>query len=225
MIDVMHSWLMRVTALTGRHCTRSHSRLGLSVLSPFSSLVASEPFQSTLSRIPLAATAVAKRGNVTSAAVASRRRSVGTLRTMAPASKEFFSSKQFAVAGASLDERKIGNKVVKWYKSHGFDTIPIHPKESTVEDLSTVASVFDLMDAPETSLSIITPPKISLPIVKTAVLELNIPWVWLQPGAEDDDLKDWVDSLPDDDLKSRIIFGGPCILVEGEELAQAEGKL
>lgn len=37
--------------------------------------------------------------------------------------------------------------------------------------------------------------------------------------------EDWVDSLPDDDLKSRIIFGGPCILVEGEELAQAEGKL
>lgn len=46
------------------------------------------------------------------------------------------------------------------------------------------------MDAPETSLSIITPPKISLPIVKTAVLELNIPWVWLQPGAEDDDLSE-----------------------------------
>lgn len=34
-----------------------------------------------------------------------------------------------------------------------------------------------------------------------------------------------MDSLPDQDLKKRVIFGGPCILVDGEELAKAEGKL
>ncbi|PWN27293.1 hypothetical protein BDZ90DRAFT_240197 [Jaminaea rosea] len=116
-------------------------------------------------------------------------------------------------------------QVVKWYKEHGFEAIPIHPKESSVEEIGTVASVFDLAEAKETSLSVITPPKVSLPIVKTSLLELGIPWIWLQPGAEDDDLKDWVESLPDEDLKKRVIYGGPCILVEGEDLAKEEGKL
>lgn len=39
------------------------------------------------------------------------------------------------------------------------------------------------------------------------------------------DTEDWVEALPDEDLKKRVIFGGPCILVEGEKLAKAEGKL
>lgn len=37
--------------------------------------------------------------------------------------------------------------------------------------------------------------------------------------------EEWVEDLPEDDLKNRVIFGGPCILVEGEDLAKAEGKL
>ncbi|CAO1613734.1 unnamed protein product [Sympodiomycopsis kandeliae] len=206
---------------------------------------------------------------------------------MAPAVKDFFSSSTYAIAGASKDPNKIGNKVstalsesqdlapvqgllsavsqskdgesqthrgqsaklvlesclnaldtdkrsrlgeeycdvVKWYKEHGFEAVPIHPKESSVEELHTVASVFDLPDAHQTSLSIITPPQVSLPILKTSLLELEIPWIWLQPGAEDDAIRDWVEALPDEDLKKRVIFGGPCILVEGEKLAKAEGKL
>jgi hypothetical protein len=34
-----------------------------------------------------------------------------------------------------------------------------------------------------------------------------------------------VESLPDEDLKRRVIYGGPCILVEGRRLAKAEGRL
>lgn len=81
-------------------------------------------------------------------------------------------------------------QVVKWYKEHGLEAVPIHPKESTVEDLHTVASVFDLPEPDKTSLSIITPPQVSLPILKTSLLELGIKYIWLQPGAEDDALSE-----------------------------------
>lgn len=46
----------------------------------------------------------------------------------------------------------------------------------------------------------------------------------VQPGAEDEEVKKLVNSL-DDDLKNRVVLGGPCILVEGDVLAHAQGKL
>lgn len=114
--------------------------------------------------------------------------------------------------------------MTRWYKEHGFDAIPIHPRESSVEELQTVASVYDIRDPTSTSMSIITPPRVTLQIVKAAILELGIAAVWLQPGAEDDEVKAWVDEL-DDCYKNRIILGGPCILVDGEQLAKDVGKI
>lgn len=67
-------------------------------------------------------------------------------------------------------------------------------------------------------------PHVSLPIVKTALLELGVNGVWLQPGAEDDELVAYIETMPDE-LRSRVVYGGPCILVEGEALAKAQGKL
>ncbi|PWN19051.1 NAD(P)-binding protein [Microstroma glucosiphilum] len=110
---------------------------------------------------------------------------------MAPATQEFFSSKTFAIAGASKDPSKRWNKVVRWYKDNDLPAIPINPKESSIEDLPSISSVSELKDAKQTSLSVITPPHVSLQIVKTGLLELGIPWIWLQPGAEDKALREF----------------------------------
>lgn len=110
--------------------------------------------------------------------------------------------------GTRVPPRSWPSQVVKWYKENGFDAIPIHPKESVVEgerfdvrktpstsrhksdclclphpsrrdtELNTIASVFDLVNAKETSLSVITPPAISLPIVKTSLLEVRQQREW-----------------------------------------------
>lgn len=45
-----------------------------------------------------------------------------------------------------------------------------------------------------------------------------------QPGAEDADLISWVKSQPDS-VQDRVIYGGPCILVSGRQLAADKGKL
>lgn len=68
----------------------------------------------------------------------------------------------------------------RWYKSHGLSVVPIHPKEASVEEIQTIASVFDIYEPNLTSLSIITPGHVSLPIVKTALLELGVHGIWLQ---------------------------------------------
>lgn len=45
-----------------------------------------------------------------------------------------------------------------------------------------------------------------------------------QPGAENDELIEYIKSMPEE-LQNKVVYGGPCILVEGAELAKAQGKL
>ena len=47
--------------------------------------------------------------------------------------------------------------------------------------------------------------------------ELGIPALWLQPGAEDDAVLAYIK----ENLADRAIYGGPCILVEGDSIAQS----
>lgn len=75
--------------------------------------------------------------------------------------------------------------MLRWYKEHGLDTVAVHPKETSVEDLPTLSSVTDLSSPRQTSVSVITPPKVSLSVIKTALLELGVAGVWLQVRREE----------------------------------------
>ncbi|KAK0546253.1 hypothetical protein OC846_002689 [Tilletia horrida] len=139
--------------------------------------------------------------------------------------KTFFTSEAYAVVGASKDPAKFGYKVLKWYENAGLPVTPVHPKESEIEGLKTVASLNELPSgsAPKTSVSVITPPKVSLGVVQSAV-EQGINAIWLQPGAEDAALVDWIKSQPSN-VQEKLIYGGPCILVKGQQLAHEAGRL
>ncbi len=95
---------------------------------------------------------------------------------------KFLDAQMFAVAGASNDRGKYGNKVLRCYKEKGFRVVPINPRETEVEGLACVAGVSELPDT-VTSLSIITPPSITALIVDEAVKK-GIRNIWMQPGAE-----------------------------------------
>ncbi|KAK0527374.1 hypothetical protein OC834_003798 [Tilletia horrida] len=139
--------------------------------------------------------------------------------------KTFFTSEAYAVVGASKDPAKFGYKVFKWYEGAGLPVTPVHPKESEIEGVPTVSSLADLpADArSKTSVSVITPPKVSLGVVQSAV-ELGINAIWLQPGAEDAAVVDWI-KAQSSDVQDKVIYGGPCILVKGRQLAQEQGRL
>ena len=44
-----------------------------------------------------------------------------------------------------------------------------------------------------------------------------MPALWLQPGAEDDAVKSYIHT---NGLDDRVIYGGPCILVEGDGIRE-----
>ncbi|KAH9083342.1 NAD(P)-binding protein [Lactarius deliciosus] len=133
-------------------------------------------------------------------------------RTVTEIQKYFLSSSRYAVVGASKDQSKFGTKVLRWYLARNLSVIPVHPKESELEGVATVSSLTDLPAPAETSVSIITNAKVTLDLLQQA-LKLNIPALWLQPGAEDDDVKNFILV---NGLEDKVLYGGPCILVEGE---------
>lgn len=121
--------------------------------------------------------------------------------------EKFLSSPAFAVAGASNDRHKYGNKVLRCYLQHQKTVYPVNPDEDQIEGLPCIKNLMDLPVAVK-SLSIITPPLITLTLVNQAI-EKGIQNIWMQPGAENQ-------IAIENGLKNNIniIAHGPCILVE-----------
>ncbi|KAL7932714.1 CoA binding domain-containing protein [Trichoderma chlorosporum] len=146
--------------------------------------------------------------------------------------KRFFSSPFFAVVGASSNPAKFGHKVHAWYLNHDLSVTPINPASKTVtvndEDYPTVPDVKSLPKPAETSVSIITPPGITINVLKEAK-SVGIPAVWLQPGTFDKDVLDF--ALADGAFEA-VVYGeggrgseGWCVLVDGGKALQDAGKL
>ncbi|KZT10917.1 NAD-P-binding protein [Laetiporus sulphureus 93-53] len=129
----------------------------------------------------------------------------------------FLSSPQFAVVGASKDPSKYGTKVLQWYLEREKTVTPVHPKENEIQGVQTIRSLEELPDPAHTSISIVTPAKVTLGLLEQAK-KLNVPAVWLQPGAEDDAVIAYIN---ENGLADRTIYGGPCILVEGDGILKS----
>jgi predicted CoA-binding protein len=98
---------------------------------------------------------------------------------------QFLASPAFAVAGASTNRQKYGNKVLRCYLQHNRHAIPVNPNETEIEGVACVSSISDLPDEVE-SLSMITPPAVTATLVPLAI-EKGIMNIWMQPGAEHPD--------------------------------------
>ncbi|PVU92969.1 hypothetical protein BB561_003511 [Smittium simulii] len=128
----------------------------------------------------------------------------------------FFSSKLFAVSGASADPSKFGNIILNHYLSNKYKVIPINPRGGKIQDLECATSIQEFiqlakskfnLEPNQLSLSIVTPPAISEKTIFAAI-EAGIKNIWLQPGSEPSGYKEMA-------IKNNvsIIGGGPCVLV------------
>ncbi|KAF3941431.1 hypothetical protein ABW19_dt0207879 [Dactylella cylindrospora] len=129
---------------------------------------------------------------------------------MEVAIKSFFSSPRFAVVGASTDTAKYGYKVFSWYLSHNLPVTGINPKAPTILEQQTITSLDQLESPAETSVSVITPPAITLKTLEKAK-ELGIKLVWCQPGSESPEVLQYAK-----DNGITCIANGACVLVDGE---------
>ncbi len=95
-------------------------------------------------------------------------------------------SKVVAIIGASSDRRKFGNRAVRAFVNEGYTVIPINPHEGEVEGLRAYRSVLDV-PGPIDMASFYVPPEVGEQVM-AEVARKRIPEVWLNPGAESDEL-------------------------------------
>ncbi|KAL1302198.1 hypothetical protein AAFC00_002627 [Neodothiora populina] len=162
---------------------------------------------------------------------------MSTTDDMQAAAKKFFSSPHYAVAGASSDAAKFGNKIFAWYLDQGIQPTPLNPRASSISvrnnNFQTAAAPSALKNASSTSLSIVTPPAVTKQLLKDAK-DAGIQAVWLQPGTFDDDvLEQAKEQFPGaavggfEGLSGCNRHEGWCVLVHGEGTGAGtkDGKL
>ncbi|MCU1382113.1 MAG: hypothetical protein JWL71_810 [Acidobacteria bacterium] len=95
-------------------------------------------------------------------------------------------SKIVAVIGASSHRHKFGNRAVRAFRQQGYTVIPINPHETEVEGLKSYASVLDV-PGPIDMASLYLPPHLGEQVI-AEIAQKGIAEVWLNPGAESDEL-------------------------------------
>jgi predicted CoA-binding protein len=120
---------------------------------------------------------------------------------------QFLAATTYAVAGASGDRSKFGNRVFRCLLRSGRQTWPLNPNATEVEGHKTFPDIRSLPAVPE-SLSIITPPDITRQVVAEAVAA-GVKNIWMQPGAGDAEA-----SAVARGAGINVIDDGSCILVE-----------
>ena len=92
---------------------------------------------------------------------------------------------------------------------------PINPSAASILDIPSLESLAQIPQPESTSVSIITPPSVSLETVRQAA-KLKVPHLWFQPGSYD------VATLSlAKELGVPYIADGHCILVEGETILRS----
>lgn len=120
--------------------------------------------------------------------------------------EEFLNASTFAVAGASQDRSKYGNKVFRAIVGSGRTVYPLNPTALEVEGQTAYASIIHLPVVPE-SLSIVTPPNVTGPMIQQAIAA-GVKNIWMQPGAENAQA-----SQIAREAGLNVIDDGSCILV------------
>lgn len=95
-------------------------------------------------------------------------------------------AKTVAVVGASSDRHKFGNKALRAFRSEGYTVFPINPHEGAVEGIPAYASVLDV-PVPIDMATVYVQPDVAMTLL-AEFEQKRIPEIWVNPGAESDDL-------------------------------------
>jgi predicted CoA-binding protein len=96
--------------------------------------------------------------------------------------------KTVAVVGASNVRSKFGNKALRAFREEGYTVIPINPHEQEVEGVPAYASVLDV-PGPIDMVTVYVQPEVACRLLDEFE-QKQIGEIWINPGAESDELLD-----------------------------------
>jgi predicted CoA-binding protein len=94
--------------------------------------------------------------------------------------------KTVAVIGASKDRNKFGNKALRAFERQGYDVLAINPNETEVEGHKTYGSVLEV-PGPIDMATVYVPPDAGVKVMDELARK-GVPEVWLNPGADEDEV-------------------------------------
>lgn len=97
-----------------------------------------------------------------------------------------------AVVGATDRTHKYGSIIYRDLKSKGFQVFAVNPYRDTVDGDPCYHSVADLPQEP-TIVDFVVPPDRTLEVLRQCK-ELGYTTVWIQPGAEDEDVVEYLEN-------------------------------
>ncbi len=99
-----------------------------------------------------------------------------------------------AIIGASSDRSKFGNKAVRAFQQKGYQVFPVHPKEAAIEGIPAFKSILDIPAITLDMVSVYLPPALGMKVIEE-IAKKKCGEVWLNPGAESDELIAKAESL------------------------------
>ena len=100
---------------------------------------------------------------------------------------------RIAIIGASTDRNKFSNKAVRAYFQKGWEVFPVNPKYEKIEGLTCYPTLLGIPGDVDV-VSFYVPPFVGEEIAKE-LPKKNVQKVYLNPGAESDDLLEILQEL------------------------------
>lgn len=116
-----------------------------------------------------------------------------------------------AVVGANNNPSKYGNRIYRDLKAKGFRVFAVNPYRDEVDGDPCWRSLSDLPEVP-TIVDFVIPPARTLETLREA-RELGYTNVWIQPGAEDDEVIEYLEEHEFNHLVNA------CIMVQARPVA------
>jgi len=95
--------------------------------------------------------------------------------------------KSIAILGASADRAKFGNKAVRVFADRGYKVYPVNPKLEEIEGHKAYKTINDVPAEELDMVSFYLPPPVGLQVIAD-VAKKKVKEVWLNPGADSDEL-------------------------------------
>lgn len=102
---------------------------------------------------------------------------------------EFVNMRRWAVVGASPDQSKFGNRILRDLRDAGYQVIPVNPYHQEVEGETCYPSVSLIPDKPQV-VDVVVPPHLAQGVLEDC-LTAGVTRVWFQPGAENEAAIHW----------------------------------
>ena len=113
--------------------------------------------------------------------------------TMRETIDEAVDRKVWAVVGASENQSKFGNKIYRNLKQAGYTVYGVNPNAESVDGDPVYPTLKNLPEKPDV-VDVVVPSWVGRRVAAEAA-ELEIPYFWLQPGAESDELIEYAEGL------------------------------